>query len=72
MKGPYAKAIYAAILAALTSAAAIFVANPILIIALAAFTALGVLFVPAPGYVAGSWDGEKPVEPGNENGNLMI
>lgn len=64
MRGPYAKAVYAAIMAALTAAAAIFVANPVLIIVLAAVSALGVLFVPAPGYVAGEWgDKPKPIEP---------
>lgn len=41
-----AKFIYAAVFAALTAAAAIFVANPVLIIALAAVTAVGVYFVP--------------------------
>lgn len=56
--GPYAKAIYAAILAALTAATAIYVGNPALTIALAAASALGVLFVPAPGYVPGVWGGE--------------
>lgn len=56
----YAKAIYAAILAALTAASVIYVDMPVLTISLAGLTALGVLFVPAPGYTAGSWSEESP------------
>ncbi len=52
----YAKAIYAAVLAALTAASVIYADMPVLTISLAGLTALGVLFVPAPGYQAGSWD----------------
>lgn len=42
----YAKAIYAMLVAALTAAAAIFVGNVYLTIALAALVPLGVYFVP--------------------------
>ncbi len=42
----YAKAIYAAVLAALTAAAAIYVDNAALTIALATVTAVGVYIVP--------------------------
>ncbi len=56
----YAKAIYAAVLAALTAASVIYADMPVLTISLAGLTALGVLFVPAPGYAAGSWSKEAP------------
>lgn len=62
---PYAKAVYAAILAALTAAAAIYVAVPALTIALAAVTALGVYMVPNAPEV------KSTPERGN-NGDLLI
>lgn len=62
--GKYAKAIYAAVLAALTAAAAIYIAVPALTIALAAVTALGVYVVP-------NVPPEAPALPrGGEGGNV--
>lgn len=42
----YAKAVYAAVMAALTAASAIYVDNVVLVIVLAALTPLGVYLVP--------------------------